>query len=173
MLQVHRELLPLFEGSTEPAIPQPSGGNFGAPFNRRDADLIIRSSDQVDFHVHKSNLGMASVVFEDMFTVSGSSPQEQEQNKPVIDLAEDSKTLHRLLTMLYPIERSWPETLEDALSLVALSKVPDGLHYYVYPLLPEGSQAPVIHRTKLVPRLWRCKTISSQRGGAGCCTVKS
>jgi len=116
---VHRELLPLFEGSKEPPTPQTPGENSGAPFNRGDADLIIRSSDQVDFHVHQCTLGMASVVFEDMFTVPGPSPQEQGQNKPVINLVEDSNTLHRLLTMLYPIEHSTPKTLEDALSLLA------------------------------------------------------
>src|SRR5712675_845171 len=118
MLQVHRELLPLFEGSKGPPTPQTSGEDFGSPFNRKDADLIIRSSDQIDFHVHQSNLGMASVVFEDMFTVPGPSPREQGQNKPVINLTEDSETLHRLLTLLYPIEHSTPETLEDALSLL-------------------------------------------------------
>src|SRR5712672_4004442 len=115
---MHRELLPLFEGLKEPATPLTPEENFGAPFDRRDADLIIRSSDQVDFHVHQSNLGMASVVFEDMFTAPGPSPREQGQNKPVINLTEDSETLHRLLTMLYPIEHSTPETLEDALSLL-------------------------------------------------------
>jgi len=119
MLQVNCELLPLFEGSTEPAIPQPSGGNFGAPFNRKDADLIIRSSDQVDFHVHKSNLVMASVGFEDRFPTPGPSSRDQGPKKPVIDLTEDSKTLHRLLTMLYPVEWSMPETLEDAHALLA------------------------------------------------------
>ncbi|KAH9965376.1 hypothetical protein BC827DRAFT_852863 [Russula dissimulans] len=62
---------------------------------------------------------MASVVFEDMFTAPGPSPREQGQNKPVINLTEDSKTLHRLLTMLYPLPPSMPETLEDALSLFA------------------------------------------------------
>ena len=116
---MHSELLPLFEGSKGPATPQTSGENFGSPFNRRDADLIIRSSDQVDFHVHQSNLGMASVAFEDMFTISGPSHREQGQKKPVVNLTEDSKTLHRLLTMCYPIEPSMPETLEDALSLLA------------------------------------------------------
>ncbi|KAH9965369.1 hypothetical protein BC827DRAFT_1338461 [Russula dissimulans] len=117
--EVHRELLPLFEGSKQPAASQTFVQNFGAPFNRSDADLIIRSSDQVDFHVHQINLAMASVVFEDMFTAPGPSPREQGQNKPVINLTEDSKTLHRLLTMLYPLPPSMPETLADALSLLA------------------------------------------------------
>jgi len=62
---------------------------------------------------------MASVVFEDMFTAPGPSPREQGQNKPVINLTEDSRTLHRLLTMLYPLPPSMPKTLEDALSLLA------------------------------------------------------
>jgi len=81
--------------------------------------LIIRSSDQVDFHVHQSVLGTSSVVFEDMFTAPGPPPREQGQIKPVINLTEDSKTLHRLLTMLYPVEWSMPETLEDAHALLA------------------------------------------------------
>jgi hypothetical protein len=88
--------------------------NFGPPFERRDADLIIRSCDQVDFHVHKAILGVASVAFEDMFTAPG-----QGQNESVVNLAEDSKTLHRLLTAIYPVDLSIPETFEEYLSLIA------------------------------------------------------
>ncbi|KAI9511497.1 hypothetical protein F5148DRAFT_327053 [Russula earlei] len=120
--QVHLELLPLFDGSEEHApAPQSSSeqsNNFGAPFDRQDADLIIRSFDHVDFHVHKAILGTASVVFEDMFTAPGPSPGEQGQHIPVINLAEDSKTLYCLLTAIYPIDCSIPETLEDVLSLL-------------------------------------------------------
>ncbi|KAI9508167.1 hypothetical protein F5148DRAFT_941566 [Russula earlei] len=120
--EVNRSLFPLFDGSEEhTAAPQSSirkSMNYGAPFVRQDADLIIRSSDQVDFHVHKLILGTASLVFEDMFTAPGLSPKKQRENKPVINLVEDSKTLYHLLTAIYPIDRSIPETLEDALSLL-------------------------------------------------------
>ncbi|KAI9511500.1 hypothetical protein F5148DRAFT_1146821 [Russula earlei] len=116
----HRELFPLFDGSEEP--PRPPGEqprNFGTPFNQSDANLIIRSSDQVDFHVHKAVLGIASVVFDDMFTAPGPSPHEQGQDNQVINLTEGSKTLHYLLTTIYPVDPSIPETSEDALSLLA------------------------------------------------------
>ena len=105
------------DGSEESPILQLSSEqprNFGPPFERRDADLIIRSCDQVDFHVHKAILGVASVAFEDMFTAPG-----QGQNESVVNLAEDSKTLHRLLTAIYPVDLSIPETFEEYLSLIA------------------------------------------------------
>jgi hypothetical protein len=95
-------------------LPSEQPRNFGPPFERRDADLIIRSCDQVDFHVHKAILGVASVAFEDMFTAPG-----QGRNESVVNLAEDSKTLHRLLTAIYPVDLSIPETFEEYLSLIA------------------------------------------------------
>ncbi|KAF8504581.1 hypothetical protein F5888DRAFT_1656888 [Russula emetica] len=115
--RIHNELLSLVDGSEEPpnlqlSCEQPK--NFGPPFERGDADLIIRSCDQVDFHVHKAILGVASVAFEDMFTAPG-----QGRDESVVNLAEDSKTLHRLLTAIYPVDLSIPETFEESLSLIA------------------------------------------------------
>ncbi|KAI0254431.1 hypothetical protein BJV78DRAFT_1184301 [Lactifluus subvellereus] len=122
--KMHGDLLSLFDNSEEAHTDlRPSDDqqrDFGAPFDRKDSDLIIRSYDKVDFHVHKAVLAIASVVFEDMFTAPGPSPPEQGEGTPVIDnLTEDSKTLHRLLTMLYPVDPSIPETFEDALSLLS------------------------------------------------------
>ncbi|KAI0300469.1 hypothetical protein B0F90DRAFT_412836 [Multifurca ochricompacta] len=122
MEQAHEKFLSLFDNPVDVLDPQPPNNqprNFGAPFDRKDSDVTIRSCDQVDFHVHKPLLGMASVVFEDMFTAPGPSPPDQGRNIPVIALTEDSKTLHRLLTMMYPIDPDIPETIEDALSLLA------------------------------------------------------
>ena len=119
---MHDKLLSLFDSSAEiytdprPSDDQPR--NFGAPFDRKDSDLIIRSCDKVDFRVHKAVLAIASLVFEDMFTAPGPSPLEQGESIPVINLTEDSKTLHHLLTMLYPVEPI-PQTFENALSLLA------------------------------------------------------
>ncbi|KAI0279122.1 hypothetical protein BGY98DRAFT_1077656 [Russula aff. rugulosa BPL654] len=117
--QIHNELLSLVNGSEEPPNLQLSSEqprNFGPPFERRDADLIIRSCDQVDFHVNKAVLGVASTTFEDMFTAPGLG---QGQAELVVNLAEDSKTLHRLLTAIYPVDLSIPETFEEYLSLIA------------------------------------------------------
>ena len=116
------ELLSLFDPAEEVADARPlreEPGKFGKPFDRVDADLIIRSCDQIDFHVHKVVLGIASVVFEDMFTAPGPSPHENGQVVPIINLTEDSKTLHHLLTAIYPVDTVIPGTFEDALFLLA------------------------------------------------------
>ncbi|KAH8996738.1 hypothetical protein EDB92DRAFT_1522990 [Lactarius akahatsu] len=120
--QMHDELLSLFDGLGDATGPQPSCGqprDFGAPFDRRDSDVTIRSCDRVDFQVHKAVLGIASAAFQDMFTAPEPSPYGQGQVKQVIDLTEDSKTLHRLLSMIYPMNPIVPDTLEDALSLLS------------------------------------------------------
>ncbi|KAH9941543.1 hypothetical protein B0H21DRAFT_545041 [Amylocystis lapponica] len=70
------------------------------------ADIILRSSDRVDFHVHKFLLSKASTFFRDMFTLpltSTSHLRESSQaSLPVMDLAEPSSTLDLLLRILYP-----------------------------------------------------------------------
>ncbi|KAH9011326.1 hypothetical protein EDB85DRAFT_2043226 [Lactarius pseudohatsudake] len=117
--QMHGELLSLFDGLGDPL---PSGGrprNFGAPFDRGDSDVTIRSCDRVDFQVHKATLGIASAAFEDMFTAPGPSLPGQGQVKQVIDLTEKSKTLHHLLSVIYPMKPIVPDTVEDALSLLS------------------------------------------------------
>ena len=118
--QMHNSLLPLFDGLGEASDAQPSTSqprNFGPPFDRGDSDVTIRSCDRVDFHVHKAILGLASAAFEDMFTLP--SPHGQEPVKQVIDLTETSKTLRHLLSVIYPIKRIVPDTLEGALSLLS------------------------------------------------------
>ena len=49
-----------------------------------------------------------------MFTVAG-----QGRDESVVNLVEDSKTLHLLLTAIYPVVPSIPKTLEECLSLIA------------------------------------------------------
>ncbi|KAH9177565.1 hypothetical protein EDB89DRAFT_1418994 [Lactarius sanguifluus] len=102
--QMHGEWLSLFDGLGEVIDPLPSGGgprNFGAPFDRGDSDVTLRSCDRVDFQVHKATLGIASAAFEDMFTAPSASLHGQGQAKQVIDLTETSKTLLHLLSMIY------------------------------------------------------------------------
>ncbi|KAJ7719484.1 hypothetical protein B0H16DRAFT_1739315 [Mycena metata] len=53
-----------------PAGPRDSG----APFDDEDADMIVRSSDLVDFRVHKVCLSKASLVFRDMIKLQARGP---------------------------------------------------------------------------------------------------
>ena len=78
-------------------------------FNRPTADIILRSSDGVDFRVHKLILLEASEAFEQIFSLPSSSAED---DLPVLDLAEDSKTLSALLGFYYPGQGGYIQDLD-------------------------------------------------------------
>ena len=77
-----------------------------APFDHAKADIILRSSNNIDFRVFKLFLSLASPFFETLFDI----PQPAEENGDqeikdglvVIPVTEDSKTLDALLRFCYP-----------------------------------------------------------------------
>lgn len=80
-----------------------------SPFNQPSADITIRTSDHVDFHVHSQILSQASPVFATMFEL----PQPKLPSppaagaiatRPVVDVAEDSTALDTLLRLCYPVK---------------------------------------------------------------------
>ncbi|EPT01085.1 hypothetical protein FOMPIDRAFT_1041463 [Fomitopsis schrenkii] len=77
-----------------------------APFNKASADVILRSSDLVDFRVRKGILAEASSVFEDMFGIPQPeitpSQGDTREGLPVVKLEEDSDILQWLLRLCYP-----------------------------------------------------------------------
>nr|VWO95481.1 AAA domain-containing protein [Ganoderma boninense] len=85
------------------------------PFNQASADITLRTSDRVDFHVHSQILSQASPMFADMLSLPQPSSASQDTNavRPVIDVAEDSKTLGRLLRLCYPIKKESLDMLDD------------------------------------------------------------
>ncbi|KAI0663450.1 hypothetical protein C8Q70DRAFT_907254 [Cubamyces menziesii] len=76
-------------------------------FDRADADIVFRSSDNVDFRLHKLILGMASPVFSDMFSLP--QPQGEGEQPQVVDVPETASVLENLLPFCYPMAR--PEIL--------------------------------------------------------------
>lgn len=77
------------------------------PFNHPKADVILRSSDNVDFRVFRLFLSLSSSFFETLFDL----PQPSEENLtdteikdglPVIPISEDNRTLDTLLRFCYP-----------------------------------------------------------------------
>ncbi|KAJ6511633.1 hypothetical protein DFH09DRAFT_1435006 [Mycena vulgaris] len=68
-------------------------------------DVIVRSSDVVDFHAHKAILSFGSVVFKDMFSFpepTGEDANATRDGKIIISLPEDSQTVEKLLLLCYP-----------------------------------------------------------------------
>jgi hypothetical protein len=83
-------------------------------FDVPDANLIIRSSDSVDFRVHKPVFAMASPVFKDLFSLPQPSDSESD-NLPVVKLPEDSELLHSLVSIIYPVPTVIPNSYEKVL----------------------------------------------------------
>ncbi|KAI0071799.1 hypothetical protein K474DRAFT_1712159 [Panus rudis PR-1116 ss-1] len=76
----------------------------GAPFDDADADIVLRSCDNVDFLVSKVILKVASPFFADMFTLRQPTSDEPALlTRPVIDMEEDAATLDCLLRLCYPL----------------------------------------------------------------------
>ncbi|KAJ7481368.1 hypothetical protein B0H11DRAFT_2023605 [Mycena galericulata] len=63
------------------------------------ADIILRSSDGVDFHVQRGILALVSPFFRTMFTL----PQPESSSEiPKIEMQEDAALLDRALRLFYP-----------------------------------------------------------------------
>ncbi|KAJ6556528.1 hypothetical protein DFH09DRAFT_1164700 [Mycena vulgaris] len=71
----------------------------GPPFDDPTADVILRSSDGINFHVHRIVLSLASPFFNQMFTLPQPSA---EPGVPVILVSEYALVLDRALRFWYP-----------------------------------------------------------------------
>ncbi|PCH36284.1 hypothetical protein WOLCODRAFT_28445 [Wolfiporia cocos MD-104 SS10] len=78
-----------------------------APFNKSTADIILRSSDLVDFRVRRAILAEVSPVFDTMSTLPqptrGGRITVTRDGLPVIALEESSETLETILRFCYPL----------------------------------------------------------------------
>src|ERR1700684_792202 len=94
-------LLPIRDQS--PAIT-----NASSPFDSPDTDVILRSSDKVDFRVFKMFIAFASPIFKDIFALPQASKgksvgeDEMKHHLPIIQMTESSRTIENLLKLCYP-----------------------------------------------------------------------
>ncbi|KAI6043627.1 hypothetical protein EDC04DRAFT_2650983 [Pisolithus marmoratus] len=92
------------------------------PFDDLNAEVILRSSDNVDFRVFKCNLSLASPVFKDMFTLGAPVHGEHPQNPyslPEVLLPETSTALDALLRLIYPLTIPKLDSINDIKALLA------------------------------------------------------
>ncbi|KAJ7624400.1 hypothetical protein FB45DRAFT_923321 [Roridomyces roridus] len=93
---------------TTPPVPRDAPAPFSAehdPDNHRPADFILRSCDGVDFFVHKDMLRITSEFFDSLFAIPRPNPDTGDLEKgglTVLELAETSDVLYRLLSLAYP-----------------------------------------------------------------------
>ncbi|KAH9940719.1 uncharacterized protein BXZ73DRAFT_98547 [Epithele typhae] len=86
-----------------------------SPFDNPKADIILRTSDSVDFYVFSQVLIAASPVFESMFEFPQPPPDDQTLRigRPTVTLTEDSKSIATVLKICYPIIKPTEWSLEE------------------------------------------------------------
>ncbi|KAH9053908.1 hypothetical protein EDB87DRAFT_145754 [Lactarius vividus] len=84
-----------------------------------DASLIVRSSDQVNFRVHKSVLAMSSSYFKHVPSSRRPPYGKLVEGLPVIQMSEDAGILNSLISLLYPIPTVIPGSYERVFALLA------------------------------------------------------
>ena len=85
-----------------------------APFDDVHADIILRSSDQVHFRVHKLILTLASPIFADTFSIPSPPSKTPDDEVQVVTLSEDSTTLDIALRHIYPVRTPKGDKLQYA-----------------------------------------------------------
>ena len=131
------------------------------PLDIPDASLIIRSSDLVDFRVHKPVLAVASPFFADLLSLPQPSNGESVDGIPVVDFPEDAELLNCLVSMLYPVRPVIPSSYDKVLHLLAACQKYDMAQIQSFiraEVIREGSPAPV------GAEVFRAYAIASNKG---------
>src|SRR5580698_4248418 len=85
-----------------------------------DANIMVRSSDQANFLVHKSVLAMSSPFFKDLLSLPQPSDGELFDGLPVVALPEDADLLNSLISLLYPIAPVIPDSYQKVFALLVV-----------------------------------------------------
>ncbi|KAI9435056.1 hypothetical protein H4582DRAFT_1786642, partial [Lactarius indigo] len=83
------------------------------------ANIVLRSSDQVNFRVHKSLLAMSSPFFDDLLSLPQPPDGETVDGLPVVQLSEDADLLNSLVSLIYPVPPVIPGSYEKVFALLA------------------------------------------------------
>ena len=106
---------PASENSDPPSAPLQTPLCSDTP----DANITLRSSDHVNFRVHKSLLAMSSPFFKDLLSHPRQPDDELVDGLPVVQFPEDSGLLNGLVSLLYPISPVIPSSYEKVFALLA------------------------------------------------------
>ena len=106
-------------------LPPASGASEPPhPFDSPHADVILRSSDGVDFRVRKAILAEASSVFQSMFSLPAeqatdgavAADSSDVQDLPIVPMSEDRTSLEGTLRLCYPPDESLRKMTLDTIS---------------------------------------------------------
>ncbi|OAX36942.1 hypothetical protein K503DRAFT_850657 [Rhizopogon vinicolor AM-OR11-026] len=84
-----------------------------------NSDVLLLSSDNVKFSVHRCILAAASPFFQDMFALPQPPARPvNEEWRPVIPVAEPASTMHALLRFVYPVPHSIISSLDELVTIL-------------------------------------------------------
>jgi hypothetical protein len=86
------------------------------------ADVILRSSDLVNFRVQRSVLVTSSPFFSDMFSLPQPSNEVAHDELPVVRVPESAEVLNSLISVLYPVPPEMPHSIDNILALLAATE---------------------------------------------------
>ncbi len=124
--------------------PSSSASNHGAPsteklrvFDYPDPDIIVRSSDDLDFWVQKVFLVKCSPVLDGFIQAASNHsddglPVGVGTLLPVVRLPERRAILHSLFTFLLPVDPVLPPTLEETMELLSVAQKYQMSHILVH-----------------------------------------
>ena len=87
-----------------------------------NSDIILQSSDHVQFRVNKSVLVTSSPFFGDMFSLPQPPNDAPPDELPVVRLSEDAEVLNSLISILYPVTPEMPRSSSKVLTLLAAAE---------------------------------------------------
>ena len=88
--------------------------------NMHHADVVLRSSDLVDFHVNRSVFAASSPFFSDMFSLPQPSDNEAIDGLPLVHCPEDASVLNSLISVLYSVPPDIPDSYSDVLTILSV-----------------------------------------------------
>ncbi|KAG6331392.1 hypothetical protein ID866_7697 [Astraeus odoratus] len=140
----------------------PTPTSASPPFDSPKADVILRSSDNIDFRVFKFILSLSSTFFEMLFSLPQppeeiSADTETMEGLPVIPVSEDSKTLDAFLRFCYPCNIVADPVLKDCLDLL---KLLEAAKKYSFDALEEKICKDIIHPKALEKDSLQCFAVA-------------
>jgi len=117
------------EGTRSESQARPPSSSSEAPSQAKyskmsNADVILQSSDLINFHVHRSALAAASPFLRDMFSLPQPQPSSDESldGIPIVHSPEDGEALNSLISMLYSVPPEIPDSHDSILALLAAAQ---------------------------------------------------
>ncbi|ESK89345.1 hypothetical protein Moror_16263 [Moniliophthora roreri MCA 2997] len=91
-----------------------SASLLNSTFNDSKADVILRTSDGVDFMMYKTLLSLSSSFFDGMFSLPQPDSVKIDQNGlPIVPVPESSAATEKLLMFIHPAHAPVLESLDD------------------------------------------------------------